>query len=94
MVTRLDRLARSTRDLLNILGAIGDKGAGFRSLSDAWADTTTPHLNRTFLTSGLRSWPSLPTTAGVVSTTSSPIAAACSRVSPEKSIWVAHPARP
>jgi DNA invertase Pin-like site-specific DNA recombinase len=43
MVTRLDRLARSTRDLLNTLAAITDKGAGFRSLADAWADTTTPH---------------------------------------------------
>ena len=43
MVTRLDRLARSTRDLLNVLGAIADKGAGFKSLRDTWADTTTPH---------------------------------------------------
>jgi DNA invertase Pin-like site-specific DNA recombinase len=43
MVTRLDRLARSTRDLLNTLAAIADKGAGFRSLADACADTTTPH---------------------------------------------------
>src|SRR5271155_514685 len=43
MVTRLDRLARSTRDLLNTLAAIGDKRAGFRSLADAWADTTTAH---------------------------------------------------
>ncbi|PPQ30952.1 resolvase [Rhodoblastus sphagnicola] len=43
LVTRLDRLARSTRDLLNILDAIGNVGAGFRSLSDTWADTTTPH---------------------------------------------------
>ena len=43
MVTRLDRLARSTRDLLNILAAIAGKQAGFRSLGDAWADTTTPH---------------------------------------------------
>jgi DNA invertase Pin-like site-specific DNA recombinase len=43
MVTRLDRLARSTRDLLNILAAIGEKSAGFRSLRDTWADTTTPH---------------------------------------------------
>jgi DNA invertase Pin-like site-specific DNA recombinase len=43
LVTRLDRLARSTRDLLNILAAIADKGAGFRSLSDGWADTTTAH---------------------------------------------------
>jgi DNA invertase Pin-like site-specific DNA recombinase len=43
MVTRLDRLARSTRDLLNTLAAITGKEAGFRSLGDAWADTTTPH---------------------------------------------------
>jgi len=42
LVTRLDRLARSTRDLLNILGTIADKRAAFRSLSDSWADTTTP----------------------------------------------------
>ena len=43
MVTRLDRLARSTRDLLNTLAAITDKKAGFRSLGDAWADTTAAH---------------------------------------------------
>jgi DNA invertase Pin-like site-specific DNA recombinase len=43
MVTRLDRLARSTRDLLNTLDAIAKAGAGFRSLGDAWADTTTAH---------------------------------------------------
>jgi DNA invertase Pin-like site-specific DNA recombinase len=43
MVTRLDGLARSTRDLLNTLAAIAGKQAGFRSLGDAWADTTTPH---------------------------------------------------
>ena len=43
LVTRLDRLARSTRDLLNILASIAEKGAGFRSLRDGWADTTTPH---------------------------------------------------
>jgi hypothetical protein len=36
MVTRLDRLARSTRDLLNTLAAITGKGAGFRSLHDTW----------------------------------------------------------
>jgi len=43
LVTRLDRLARSTRDLLNILDTIAKTGAGSRSLGDAWADTTTPH---------------------------------------------------
>src|SRR6202041_2742271 len=42
MVARLDRLARSTRDLLNTLDAIAPKG-GVRSLGDTWADTTTPH---------------------------------------------------
>lgn len=43
MMTRLDRLARSTLDLLYTLKAVADKGAGFRSLADAWADTTTTH---------------------------------------------------
>jgi DNA invertase Pin-like site-specific DNA recombinase len=43
IVTRLDRLARSTRDLLNVLATVGEREAGFRSLRDAWADTTTPH---------------------------------------------------
>jgi DNA invertase Pin-like site-specific DNA recombinase len=42
-VTRLDRLARSTRDLLNILDSVSKAGAKFKSLADAWADTTTPH---------------------------------------------------
>src|ERR1700748_2033536 len=43
MVTRLDRLARSPRDLLNVLATITGKKAGFRSLGDTWADTTTSH---------------------------------------------------
>lgn len=43
MVTRLDRLARSRRDLLNTLAQIAYREAGFRSLGDSWADTTTPH---------------------------------------------------
>jgi DNA invertase Pin-like site-specific DNA recombinase len=42
MVTRLDRLARSTRDLLNVLDKVAKAGAGFKSLGDPWADTTTP----------------------------------------------------
>jgi DNA invertase Pin-like site-specific DNA recombinase len=41
MVTRLDRLGRSTRDLLNILDTIRKAGAGFKSLADIWANTTT-----------------------------------------------------
>ena len=43
VVCKLDRLARSTRDLLNTLDAIGKAGATFKSLNDPWCDTTTPH---------------------------------------------------
>jgi DNA invertase Pin-like site-specific DNA recombinase len=43
LVTKLDRLARSTRDLLNTLAAIGEAGASFKSLGDPWADTTSAH---------------------------------------------------
>jgi DNA invertase Pin-like site-specific DNA recombinase len=43
VVTRLDRLARSTRDLLNTVAVIAERKAHFRSLSDAWADSTTAH---------------------------------------------------
>jgi DNA invertase Pin-like site-specific DNA recombinase len=42
LVTRLDRLARSTRDLLNVLHRLGERKVAFKSLGDAWADTTTP----------------------------------------------------
>jgi DNA invertase Pin-like site-specific DNA recombinase len=42
-LAQLDRLARSTRDLLNTLAAITGRKAGFRSLGDTWADTTTAH---------------------------------------------------
>jgi DNA invertase Pin-like site-specific DNA recombinase len=42
VVTRLDRLARSTRDLLNILHGLAEKGAKFKSLHDPWCDTSTP----------------------------------------------------
>lgn len=41
-VTRLDRLARNTRDLLDIAERIQVTGAGLRSLAEPWADTTTP----------------------------------------------------
>lgn len=42
VVTRLDRLARSTRDLLDIAEQLRDCGAGLRSLAEPWADTTSP----------------------------------------------------
>ena len=42
VVTRLDRLARSTRDLLDIAERLRGIGAGLRSLAEPWADTTSP----------------------------------------------------
>src|SRR6266446_1964528 len=60
-VTRLDRLARSTRDLLNTLAAITGKKAGFKSLGDTWADTTTSHgridAHRAWRAGGVRARP-------------------------------------
>jgi hypothetical protein len=38
-----DRLARSTRDLLNTLDRIGKAESTFRSIADTWADSSTPH---------------------------------------------------
>ena len=43
IVTKLDRLARSTRDLLNTIATISDKGAGFRVLDNPAMDTTSAH---------------------------------------------------
>jgi len=43
IVTKLDRLARSTRDLLNTLAVVTDKGAGFRVLDNPALDTTSAH---------------------------------------------------
>jgi len=42
VVTRLDRLARSTFDLLDIVHTIESRDAKLKSLAEAWADTTTP----------------------------------------------------
>ena len=41
VVTKLDRLARSSRDLLNILHDLKEGSCGFVSLGDAWCDTTS-----------------------------------------------------
>jgi Resolvase, N terminal domain len=58
MVTRLDRLARSPRDLLNTLAAITGRKAGFRSLGDTWADnhhiTRAPDADRAWRPRGIR----------------------------------------
>ena len=43
IVTKLDRLARSTRDLLNTLAEIAQRHAAFKSLGDPWCDTTSAH---------------------------------------------------
>lgn len=42
VVTRLDRLARSTKDLLDIAEKLNGVGAGLRSIAEPWADTTSP----------------------------------------------------
>jgi DNA invertase Pin-like site-specific DNA recombinase len=42
VTTRLDRLARSTQDLLDIAETLNRAGAGLRSLAEPWADTTSP----------------------------------------------------
>lgn len=42
IVWRLDRLARSTKMLLEIADRILNSGAKFQSLSEPWADTTSP----------------------------------------------------
>ena len=49
IVWRLDRLARSTRHLLETMETIRVAGARFQSLSEPWADTTT-HAGKMIMT--------------------------------------------
>jgi DNA invertase Pin-like site-specific DNA recombinase len=49
VVWKLDRLARSTRDLLETMETIRDAGARFQSLSEPWVDTTT-HAGKMIMT--------------------------------------------
>lgn len=42
VVSRLDRLARSTAELLRITEKVNEKKAGLQSLDEPWADTTSP----------------------------------------------------
>jgi DNA invertase Pin-like site-specific DNA recombinase len=42
VTVKLDRLARSIRDLLHLLDELKAAGARFRALDDPWCDTTTP----------------------------------------------------
>jgi DNA invertase Pin-like site-specific DNA recombinase len=41
VVAKLDRLARSTRDLANIIHDLEQQGCGFLSLRESWCDTST-----------------------------------------------------
>ncbi len=41
LVTKIDRLGRSTQDLLNLIGDMRRAGANFKSLGDEMMDTTT-----------------------------------------------------
>ena len=41
VVTKLDRMARSSRDLLNILHDLKEGSCGFVSLGESWCDTTS-----------------------------------------------------
>ena len=61
-VTRLDCLARSTRDLLEIADKLRTIGAGLRSLAEPWADTTTPAGRSLFVLSGINHLPSCSST--------------------------------
>jgi DNA invertase Pin-like site-specific DNA recombinase len=49
IVWKLDRLARSTRDLLNTMETLGEAGAKFQSISEPWASTTT-HAGKMIMT--------------------------------------------
>jgi len=49
IVWKLDRLARSTRDLLNTMETLNEAGAKFQSISEPWANTTT-HAGKMIMT--------------------------------------------
>jgi DNA invertase Pin-like site-specific DNA recombinase len=43
VITKLDRLARSIRDLLSIIDQLKAGGVQLKALDDTWLDTTSPH---------------------------------------------------
>jgi DNA invertase Pin-like site-specific DNA recombinase len=49
VVWKLDRLARSTRDLLNTMETLDETRAKFQSISEPWANTTT-HAGKMIMT--------------------------------------------
>jgi DNA invertase Pin-like site-specific DNA recombinase len=51
VVTKLDRLARSTLDMLTIITKLGERGVKFVSLAEPWANTDSP-ASKLMLTDG------------------------------------------
>lgn len=49
IVADLTRISRSTKDLLEIVSSIKDKGASIKSIKDTWLDTTTDNPYNSFL---------------------------------------------
>ena len=49
LITDLTRISRSTKDLLDIVEKIKNKGASIRSLKDTWLDTTSNNPYNAFL---------------------------------------------
>ncbi len=48
VVWKLDRLARSRRQLFSTVDDLKDRGMGFMSVTDKWIDTTTPQGDMVF----------------------------------------------
>ncbi|WP_079709897.1 recombinase family protein [Paraliobacillus ryukyuensis] len=48
-IVSIDRLSRSTKDLLDIVEVIKDRGASIKSIQDAWLDSTSDNPMSTFL---------------------------------------------
>lgn len=49
LILSIDRLSRSTKDLLDIVDTIKSKGAGLKSLQDSWLDTSSTNPMSDFL---------------------------------------------
>lgn len=49
IITDLTRISRSTKDLLEIVSSIKDKGASIKSIKDTWLDTTSDNPYNSFL---------------------------------------------
>ena len=54
LVAKLDRLGRSTRELLDLIDRIGKAGAVFRSLGDPLWDTSTPQGSKRAMANGVK----------------------------------------